>query len=152
MPGRGHLLLYKILKSTQKKNPKNSWLKIILRDNKSTHVVPCHVGVSIYLASDCQREATPKWLPCPSLFLSFCRAQLDTSLKSELNTTYYLRGGSVLKNKDIGVNNHYFIRGYYFQIFFHMLSLCKFLLWVNRKGGCITYNSRLPIIPYPIVS
>ena len=34
--------------------------------------------------------------------------------------------------------------------FFHMLSLCKFLLWINRKGVCITYNSKLPIIPYPI--
>ena len=32
-----------------------------------------------------------------------------------------------------------------------MLSLCNFLLSVNKKGACITYNSNLPIIPYPIV-
>ena len=32
---------------------------------------------------------------------------------------------------------------------FHMLSLCNFLLWVNKKGACITYNSKLPILPYP---
>ena len=32
-----------------------------------------------------------------------------------------------------------------------MLSLCNFLPWVNRKGACITYDSKLPIILYPIV-
>ena len=36
------------------------------------------------------------------------------------------------------------------HFFFHMLSLCNFLLWVNRRGACITYNSKLPIISYSI--
>ena len=59
-PGEVTFFFCRILKSIQKIYLKYSWLKIILRDNKSTHVVPCHVGVSINLASDCQREATPK--------------------------------------------------------------------------------------------
>ena len=52
----------------------------------------------------------------------------------------------MLKVKDICANNCYFIRGYYFQVssFCHMLSLCNFLLWVDRKRACITYNSKLP--------
>ena len=42
---------------------------------------------------------------------------------------------SVLKKiKDIGANNHYFIGGITFFLFFHMLSLCNFPLWVNKKG------------------
>ena len=57
----------------------------------------------------------------------------------------------MLKLKDIGADNHYFIHGYYFQIFFHMLALCNFLLWVNKKKACIIYNYKLSITPYPIV-
>ena len=34
---------------------------------------------------------------------------------------------------------------------FHMLSLCNFIIWVNKEGACITNNSKLPIIPYPIL-
>ena len=60
----------------------------------------------------------------------------------------------MLKIKDIGANNHYFIRGNTFFLFFFlfdMLSLCNFLRWINRRGACITYNSNLPIIPYHVV-
>ena len=42
-----------------------------------------------------------------------------------------------------------FYTGVLLSIFFHMLSLCNILLWVNKKGACITYDSKLPIIPYP---
>ena len=45
----------------------------------------------------------------------------------------WLGGVSVLKVKDTCASNHYF------------------LLWVNRIGACITYDSKLLIIPYPTV-
>ena len=64
------------------------------------------------------------------------------------------RGGvNVLKSQDIGANNHYFLRGYYFQFYFisHMLWTCNLLVWVNSKGACITCNSKLPIILYLVV-
>ena len=57
----------------------------------------------------------------------------------------------MLELKDIGADNHYFIHGYYFQNFFHMLALCNFLLWVNKNKACIIYNYKLSITPYPIV-
>ena len=58
---------------------------------------------------------------------------------------------SLLKqSKDICANNHYFIRVLLSKKI-HMRSLCNFLLQVDKKRACITYNSKLPIIPYPIV-
>ena len=57
-----------------------------------------------------------------------------------------------MRCSDIGANKHYFIEGNYFEFptFFHMISLCNFILWVNRKWACITYNSKLPsfFMPY----
>ena len=56
------------------------------------------------------------------------------------------------KVKDIGANNHYFIGGITFNsFFFHMLSLCNFLLWIIKNEASITYNFKLLIIPYLIV-
>ena len=59
------------------------------------------------------------------------------------------RGVNVLKVKDIGVNNHYFIRGYYFQFlfFFTCYHYVIFYFGLKKKWGLhylqfqITYYS-----------
>ena len=90
-------------------------------------------------------------------FLTFAMQKISQKKKTiarQLTHTIskFTQGPVCSKDKDIGANNHYFIGGYYFQSFlFHMLSLCNFLLWVNSKGAYITYNSKIPIITYPIV-
>ena len=49
----------------------------------------------------------------------------------------------MLKNKDVGANNHYFIRGYYF--YFFIFFTCYH--YVNFYFGLITKGVALLIIP-----
>ena len=63
-----------------------------------------------------------------------CSLPIKNMFHNKVESNHLLGGVCVLKNKDIGANNHYFIHGHYFQFFFHMLPLYNILLWVNRKG------------------
>ena len=55
----------------------------------------------------------------------------------------YHTGVNVLKVKDIGTDNHYFIRGYYFQYFFTCYYYVSFII----NFGLIKKILALLIIP-----
>jgi hypothetical protein len=78
--------------------------------------------------------------------LETTRERLESRLKASKATSWPLAnlgGVSVLKNKDIGVNNHYFIQGYYFQ--FSFFFTCYH--YVNFYFGLIEKGVALLIVP-----
>jgi len=80
------------------------------------------------------------------LFAQYLELKIESSLNIlsfffTLKSTMYFS----VSVKILVLGRSVFYRGVLlsFFLFFHMLSLCNFLLWVNRKGTYITYNSKL---------
>ena len=83
------------------------------------------------------------------------RMRKENIVMTLLKSCWSSRGGQCVKKLRIYVRATTILYGgitfnslFFFTCYHYVIT--KFLLWVNRKGACNTYNSKLPIIPYPI--